>query len=196
MLYAARIRIWIILRGATSMRVYPLLVGSIALLLTVSMTIPFASVLIAAVLLRPTRWKAIALLSSFGSAAGGLFLYMIFHHLGWNYVVESYPDLVQSKAWIDATRWVSAYGTWALLVLAASPLPQTPALIFTAVSRLPPPEVFLALFLGKSLKYGAYAWLAATFPGWFERFVALEASSRRNRFLSMTKERPHDVRPL
>jgi membrane protein YqaA with SNARE-associated domain len=172
MLYAAQVRVWILLRGATSMRVYPLLVGSVALLLTVSMTIPFASILIAAVLLRPARWKAIALLSSVGSAAGGLIVYIFFHHLGWIYVVEVYPDLLQSKAWIDATRWVSSYGVWALLIVAASPLPQTPALIFTAVSRLPPAEVFLALFIGKTLKYGVYAWLAATFPGYFHRIVA------------------------
>jgi hypothetical protein len=51
-------------------------------------------------------------------------------------------------------------------------LPQTPALIFTAVSRLPPAEVFLALLIGKSLKYGVYAWLAATFPDYFHRIVA------------------------
>jgi membrane protein YqaA with SNARE-associated domain len=171
MLYAAQVRVWIFLRGATSMRVYPLLVGSVALLLTVSMTIPFASILIAAVLLRPARWKAIALLSSVGSAAGGLIVYMFFDHLGWIYVVDTYPDLLQSKAWIDATRWVSSYGLWALLVVAASPLPQTPALIFTAVSSLPPAKVFLALLVGKSLKYGAYAWLAATFPGWFQSII-------------------------
>jgi membrane protein YqaA with SNARE-associated domain len=172
MLHAAQVRVWILLHGATSMRIYPLLVGSVALLLTVSMTIPFASILIAAVLLRPAHWKAIALLSSVGSAAGGLIIYMFFHHLGWIYVVEAYPELLQSKAWIDATRWVSSYGVWALLVVAASPLPQTPALIFTAVSRLPPAEVFLALLIGKSLKYGVYAWLAATFPDYFHRIVA------------------------
>jgi len=37
----------------------------------------------------------------------------------------------------------SAYGTWVLLGIAA--MPQTPALIFTAMWRLPVFEVFLAL---------------------------------------------------
>ncbi len=174
MLYAARVRILVVLHAATSRPAYPLLIGLIALALTVSMTIPFASILIAAVLLRRDKWKTIALVSSLGSAAGGLFLYMIFHHLGWNQLVQYYPDLVQSKAWLDATRWVSNYGVWALFAVAASPLPQTPALIFTAVSRLPPAEVFLALLLGKLLKYGAYAWLAANFPSWFHRVLAME----------------------
>src|SRR6516165_6511441 len=65
------------------------------------------------------------------------------------------------------------YGTWALLGFAAAPLPQTPALIFTAVSRLPVSEVFLALFLGKLLKYGVYGWLAAEFPSWFQHLAAI-----------------------
>jgi membrane protein YqaA with SNARE-associated domain len=178
MLHTAQVRLWIVIQGATSLRVFPLFVAGIALLLTLSMSIPFSSILILAVLLRRDRWKEIALLSSIASATGGLVLYIVFHHLGWPYLIEAYPDLVQSKAWIDATRWVTAYGTWALLVVAASPLPQTPALIFTAVSSLPPVEVFTALLLGKLVKYGAYAWLAATFPDWFEQFFPTRRLNR------------------
>jgi membrane protein YqaA with SNARE-associated domain len=171
MLHAAQVRLWFLIQGASSLRAFPFLVAGIALLLTVSMSLPFTSILIVAVLLRRERWKEIALLSSIASATGGLVLYVAFHRLGWPYIIEAYPDLMQSKAWIDATRWVTAYGTWALLFVAASPLPQTPALIFTAVSNLPPTAVLTALFTGKLLKYGAYAWIAATFPGWFERLV-------------------------
>jgi len=43
---------------------------------------------------------------------------------------------------------------------------------------LPPAEVFLALLIGKLLKYGAYAWLAANFPSWFHRFLAIEGIKR------------------
>jgi membrane protein YqaA with SNARE-associated domain len=171
MLHAAHVRLWFFIQGATSLRAFPFLVAGIALLLTVSMSLPFTSILIVAVLLRSDRWKEIVVLSSVASAAGGLVLYVIFHHLGWPYLIDAYPDLMQSKAWTDATRWVPTYGAWALLVVAASPLPQTPALIFTAVSSLPPSIVFTALFFGKLLKYGAYGWVAATFPGWFERLV-------------------------
>jgi len=105
---------------------YPLVVGVVALILTVSMTIPFASILIVAVLLRRDQWKEIVLVSSLGSATGGLILYLAFHYLGWSQIAAYYPDLPQSKAWADAARWVSAYGTWALLGFAAAPLPQTP----------------------------------------------------------------------
>jgi membrane protein YqaA with SNARE-associated domain len=159
---------------AIPVRAYPLVIGFIALVLTVSMTIPFASILIGAVLLRRDRWKEIVVVSSLGSATGGLILYLSFHYLGWIQIAAAYPDLMQSKAWSDATRWVTAYGIWALLGIAAMPMPQTPALIFTAMSRLPISEVFLALFFGKLLKYGVYGWLAVEFPSWFERFAPRE----------------------
>jgi membrane protein YqaA with SNARE-associated domain len=121
-----------------------------------------------------TKNADLGLVSSLGSATGGVILYLIVHHLAWSQIMAAYPDLTQSKAWGDATRWVSAYGTWALFGIAATPLPQTPALIFTAVSRLPVPEVFLALFLGKLMKYGVYGYLAAEFPLWFRRYALME----------------------
>ena len=135
------------------------------------MTIPFASILVGAVLLRHHRWKEIVLVSSVGSATGGLILYWLFYYLGWSQIVAAYPDLISSTAWSDATRWVSAYGTWALLGIAALPLPQTPALIFTAMLPLPASKVFLALFVGKLLKYGVYGWLASKFPSCFQRLA-------------------------
>ena len=164
---------------------YPFMVGVTAMILTLSMTVPVASLLIGAILLRRERWMEIVALSSLGSALGGVSLYLIFHYVGWNQILIAYPDLLQSKAWFNATRWVSAYGTWALLGIAALPLPQTPALIFTAISHLPIAEVFLALALGKLLKYSVYGFLAAKFPSWFQHVVSptcqtaiLEGTSR------------------
>jgi membrane protein YqaA with SNARE-associated domain len=156
------------LQEAMPDRTYLFTVGIIAFLITLSMTIPFSSILIGAVLLRHARWKEIVLISSIGSSTGGLILYFTFYYLGWSQIAAAYPDLMQSKLWSDATHWVSAYGCWALLGIAAMPLPQTPALIFTALLPLPVSKVFLALFLGKLLKYGTYGWLAAKFPSWFQ----------------------------
>jgi membrane protein YqaA with SNARE-associated domain len=154
------------LQEAMPDRTYLFTVGIIAFLITLSMTIPFSSILIGAVILRHARWKEIVLISSLGSATGGLILYFTFYYLGWSQVAAAYPDLMQSKLWSDATHWVAAYGCWALLGIAAMPLPQTPALIFTALLPLPASEVFSALFLGKLMKYGVYGWLAGKLPFW------------------------------
>jgi hypothetical protein len=59
-LLEARIRRW--LRQATAAPTYPLLVGLVAFGATVSMSVPFGSILVVAVLLRRDKWLRIALL--------------------------------------------------------------------------------------------------------------------------------------
>lgn len=169
--FALQHRVRVALRRATGRRGFPLVVGLSALAVTLTMSVPFASVLVFAVLLSRRRWWIIAMASAVGSSIGGLILYLVFHHLGWNQLVAWYPDIATTRSWRDATVWVSRYGGWALLVVAASPLPQTPALAFAAVSRLPIAEVLAALLLGKLLKYTVYAWLVARFPLHFSRLV-------------------------
>lgn len=145
-------------------RAFPLVVAGAALAAELSMSVPFASLLIAAVLLAPRRWVSIATWASLGAAFGALVLYLIFHHLGWNQLFAAYPDVVRSAAWRDATHWLEHYGVVSLLVIAALPVPLTPALMFAAISRLPVAEVIAALWLGKLAKYHVYAWLASRFP--------------------------------
>ena len=151
-------------------RAFPMVVASVAVAATLSMSVPFAGLLVAAVLMAPRRWAAIALWSSLGAALGGSILYLVFHHLGWARLFAAYPDVVRSVAWQDATRWLSTYGVASLLVIAALPLPLTPALMFAAISRLPVAEVVLALWVGKLAKYLVYAGLASAFPSlWIAR---------------------------
>ena len=165
-------------------RAFPTVVGAVAVAATLSMSVPFASLLTAAVLMAPRRWVAIALWSSLGAALGGSILYLVFHHLGWARLFAAYPDVVRSVAWNDATRWLSTYGVASLLVIAALPLPLTPALMFAAISRLPVAEVVLALWIGKLAKYLVYAGLASAFPSlWIAlsrgRLTTLNAVLRR-----------------
>ena len=152
-----------LLRRADS-RAFPVVVGAVAVAATLSMSVPFATLLVAAVLMVRHRWVAIALWASLGAALGAALLYLVFHHLGWARLFAAYPDVVRSSAWSDATRWLSAYGVTALLVIAATPLPLTPALMFAGLSRLPIAEVVLALWIGKLAKYLMYSWLASRFP--------------------------------
>lgn len=152
-----------LLRRADS-RAFPVVVGAVAIAATLSMSVPFATLLVAAVLMARRRWGAIAVWASLGAALGAALLYLAFHHLGWARLFAAYPDVVRSSAWADATRWLSVYGVTALLVIAATPLPLTPALMFAGISRLPIAEVVLALWIGKLAKYLVYAWLASRFP--------------------------------
>jgi membrane protein YqaA with SNARE-associated domain len=153
---------------------YVAFVSLIAFALTATMTIPFGSVLAIAVLLAPRHWKAIALWSSVGSSLGAVVIYLAVHHLGWDQFVSTYPDVAASKGWQDATNWVTRYGAYALFCLAALPLPQSPALMFAGIVRLPIWEVWLAVLLGKGIKYGLYSYAVARFPSRFlKRYAPL-----------------------
>jgi len=146
---------------------YPAVVCVAAFGATLSMMLPFATVLVASVLAAPKRWRAVAIWSSVGTALGGLVLYLVFHHLGWLQFAERYPEIAASRAWLQASAWLSEWGLYSLFAIAALPLPQTPAVAFAALASLSPFGVFAALLLGKLAKYGLYAWGASRFPGWF-----------------------------
>lgn len=175
---------------------FPAVVGAVAVAATVSMSVPFSTLLVAAVLMARRRWIAIAAWASLGAALGAALLYLVFHHLGWARLFDAYPDVVRSTAWSDATRWLSTYGVLALLVIAATPLPLTPALMFAGISRLPIVEVVLALWIGKLAKYLVYAWLASRFPERALRRGQRHADALRvivARALSATPAQRHDA---
>ena len=148
---------------------YAPLVGLLALGATLSMSIPFIPVLIVAVLLNPMRWRHIVLCSALGSALAALLLLLAFHHLGWNQLVAHSPQIETSQTWIVVSRWLEKYQLIALFGVAVSPLPLAPALIFAAISAVPPVGVFVALLVAKILQYGMAAWLVARFPQRFAR---------------------------
>ena len=148
---------------------HSLLVACLALSFagTISAAFPVTAVIVAAALLAPRRWRALSALSSLGSAVGATLLVAFFHHLGWAPIQAHFPSLASDPSWARVIDWVARLGPFALFAIAASPLPQTPALIFFALVRHDYLGVFIAMVSGKLLKYGFFAWAAARFP---ERF--------------------------
>lgn len=152
-------------------RFMPSLAGAFAFALTVSLTVPVTSLLIPAVLLSPPRWRSIALQAACGSALGATLLVILFHELGWQQLQALYPGLLDSPGWRRIIEWTGDYGVIALFVVAAMPVPQTPALVFCAIASLPGLNVFLAMLFGKIIKYGVLGALAARFPAKFRVFL-------------------------
>ena len=127
--------------------------------------------LVPAVLLAPKHWRSIALQAAFGSALGATLLVLLFHHLGWVQLHAQFPAMLESTGWQRVIAWTVEYGVIALFAIAALPLPQTPALIFFAITEPPVAQIFLAVFLGKLIKYFLLAMLAALFPARFRAFL-------------------------
>jgi len=138
---------------------FVLLVALVGLVCTVTFSFPFSLVLMTATLLAPRRWLALSLCSGVAAGIGAVILVEVFHHLGWAQIALRWPELAQSPEMGQMQQWVSDWGILALGAVAASPLPQTPALVLCALAEQPPLAVFLAVTLAKMTKYGCIAWL-------------------------------------
>lgn len=156
-----------ILVTSASHRYYPLVVAAVSFLVTATFSFPFILALIPAVLLAPQRWRSLGLLCGIGSGCGAALLVEVFHQLGWEFIAARYPQLVQLEAWQWASAWLQRYGLIALLIIAASPMPQTPALLAYSLVNPPLLGVLAAVGIGKTAKYVFLAWLTARYPGRF-----------------------------
>lgn len=128
---------------------------------TMSAAYPVTAIVVPAVLLAPARWHRIAAATALGSALGATLLVFVMHNLGWSWIYERFPQLARDPRWMDVMNWAARYDALALFLIAASPLPQTPALIFFSIAGHDHLVVFVAMFCGKALKYGTFAWFAS-----------------------------------
>lgn len=69
-----------------------------------------------------------------------------------------------------ASEWLQRWGLVAMLVIAGSPMPQTPALLFCALANVSTPGIMLAVGVGKTVKYLFLAWATAHYPARFVRY--------------------------
>ncbi len=155
---------------------FPVLVGLCAFLGAITLTLPTELLVAIAVLMNPSRWIAISLWAVIGATLASLGLYLAFHHLGWELLIEWYPDIARSKFWAYSIRYLSEYGSIALFLVIALPfpIPKTPALAFVAIYRLPIFEVTLAIGLGELVRNVVYAYFVSRFP---RRFADLYAAA-------------------
>lgn len=143
---------------------FPLWVAGAALLATVSMSAPVTAILVMATMMAPRRWRSVAIAGALGSAIGSTGLLLVFHHVGWTQVLAWFPGIGDTPYWRQLADWIGHYGLWALFVVAALPMPQTPAIVFLAMHR---PEILptlLAILAGKLLRYAVVCGATAIVP--------------------------------
>lgn len=151
-------------------RYYPLVVAAIAFAATVTFAFPFVAVLVPAVLLAPKRWRVLGLLAGIASGFGAAVLVEIVNQLGSEFVFSRYPELVSSPAWLTASQWLQRWGLLAILIIAGSPMPQTPALFVCALANVSTLGILVAVGVGKTAKYLFLAWATARYPARFIRY--------------------------
>jgi len=81
-----------------------------------------------------------------GAAIGELTTYF----LGWG-VAETLEENVQEDSRLS--RWIRKYGLWAVLLVAVTPLPDTPIVLLAGSARLPFGKLFVVECVGKTALY-------------------------------------------
>ena len=148
-----------VLHGSRLSLAYPALVGLLAVISAGTGLYPYGPVLVAAVVFAPERWRSTYLAACLGAATGATLLTLAVQSVGGHLIAQYFPGLEFSPQWKPAQQWIEAYGSFALAVIAALPVPEIPPLLIVALAKTPPPLVALAIFCGKLCKYGTYIFL-------------------------------------
>lgn len=152
------------LKGFADRAWYAPLVGLLAGADQFIVIVPIEWLMIPSVLLNPRRWLRTALWVTTGCALGAFALASVADIYGMQLIEHWAPKVVQSENWIRSMGYINSKGAWALLVIAAGPLPQQPAVALAGLSHMSPLKVFLAIWSGRALKYCTVAYIASHAP--------------------------------
>jgi len=138
-------------------RFFPLFLGVGSFVLMVTGFVPFEVVLIPSVTVDPSRWRRTVLWSVLGSSIGAACLAMIVRFWGWPIIEQLFPNMGTTASWARAQDWISHYGGFALILVAALPISQAPALILSGLLQIGFTHVLGAFLVGKTVKYALIA---------------------------------------
>ncbi len=162
---------WILKLARSSRKKWylPLLAGLAAIDLYI-LIVPLEAVLVTSVLLNRKRWISIALWMVLGSAVGALSLAFLSHHYGPHFVEAVSPGLLNSETWIKTVHFLDDWGIWAMALIAASFLPQQPAVIVAGLSRMSLGMIVLSVVIGRAGKYLVFAFAASQGSKWVRKY--------------------------
>ena len=99
-----------------------------------------------------------------GAAIGEVTTYF----LGWG-VAESIEPPTEAEDRI--ARWINKYGLWAVLIVALTPLPDTPIVILAGSRKLPFGKLAIVEIIGKSTLYSVAALMGGLVYGGLEETI-------------------------
>jgi membrane protein YqaA with SNARE-associated domain len=105
-----------------------------------------------------------------GAAIGEVTTYF----LGWG-VAESLEEMSDAEDRI--AQWINKYGLWAVLLVALTPLPDTPIVILAGSRKLPFGKLAVVEVIGKSILYSVGALMGGLVYGGLENTVGTVIAS-------------------
>lgn len=129
----------------------------------------------------PKKWLQVCIWMTVGSAFGAVSVAALVSTGSdwiWSHLVSEH--LRHSRAWIDSMKLIHHHGLWGLALISLSPLPQHAAVIIAGLVEMPLDKVFLGVFLGRVLKYGGIAYLAAKSPQVLRKWKLLPPEKKKD----------------
>jgi membrane protein YqaA with SNARE-associated domain len=102
------------------------------------------------------------------AGTGGAFGEVTTYFLGWG-VSESIGDINKTEDQIS--KWIRKYGLWAVLLVALTPLPDTPIVILAGSKKIPFRKLLVVEIIGKSALYSVGAVLGSYVYSGLEGFL-------------------------
>lgn len=136
--------------------------------------IPTDGLLLSAVMLAPRRWVYTAFVVTLGSSLGTLALGHLLQVHGLPFLLQIVPGIEQSSVWLWTKTLMDGWGSWAVFLIALSPLMQHPAVALAALAGMTLTKLFVMVFAGRILKYLLLSYLATHAPGVLSRFWGLQ----------------------
>ena len=136
------------------------------------MSVPNVPLVCTLVALDRRRWRRITLFMAVGSALAAATFAYVLENWGRGQIAVHFSRLVGSPHWALVADWVFEWGLPALVMVAGSPIAQTPAIVAVSLLGMPTSEVFAAVLAGKLIKYAVVAYLTQRTMGDVEAFSA------------------------
>lgn len=143
---------------------YPPLLGLLAGLDHYVIFIPVDGLLASSVMLNPKRWVSLVIHFTLGSSAGVLGYIWLLHLIGMERLMQIFPAIFESQIWNLAQDFFHQYGSWMVFLSGASPLPQQPAVITSALAQVPFWTIAGMLVAGRLLKFSLIGYLSSHAP--------------------------------
>lgn len=143
---------------------YPPLLGVLAAIDHYVIFIPVDGLLASSALLNPKRWITLVIYFTVGSTVGVLGYVWILNVIGIERLMALVPGLFESQAWSLAQDFFHTHGSWVVLLSGASPLPQQPAVITTALAQVPFWTIAGMLVTGRALKFALIGYISSNAP--------------------------------
>jgi membrane protein YqaA with SNARE-associated domain len=134
--------------------------------------------LLPAVAVRPKKWAVASLWATIGSAIGATSFAYLASRYGESIVAHFIPNAFSSKAWIDSSKYIVEHGFLGLGFISLGPLPQHVAVAVAGLAHMKTLEVFLAVLVGRGIKYFFLSWAMAHSPKLLKKLKVISEPPR------------------